>query len=342
MLELVQQANLTALNSFAVAAKCEALVTLSHRHDFYPLSKLDQTSDGPVLMLGAGSNILFVADFPGLVVLNRIRGRQIIDATDKHAYVRLFAGENWHQAVLWTLEQRLYGLENLALIPGLAGAAPIQNIGAYGTELGQFVDHVEVWDRTSGQARMLNRKACQFGYRDSIFKQQPERYFVIQVTLRLTRKARLRLNYPGIRQELDRLAIRQPSAEDVCQAVIRLRSAKLPDPDHTGNAGSFFKNPVVTEAKLKQLQSKWQDIPVFLDQSGRHKLSAAWLIEQCDWKGQRRGDAGMSAQHALVLINHGEASGRDLWDLANLVQQSVNERFGLMLEPEPLIIGADQ
>ena len=342
MVELVQQAELTALNSFSVVAHCKALTTLEHRHDFNSLIELQPYRHGPVMMLGGGSNVLFTADYPGLIVLNRIRGRQILDATDKHAYVRLFAGENWHQAVMWSLAQDLYGLENLALIPGLAGAAPIQNIGAYGVELADLIDHVEVWDRSSNQARMLNTKACKFSYRDSIFKQQPERYFVIQITLRLARKARLKLNYPGIKAELDRLAVNKPTAKDVCQAVINLRTAKLPEPDVAGNAGSFFKNPLISNQLTESLKSNWPDLPVFPDQSGMHKLSAAWLIEQCGWKGYSQGDAAVSARHALVLVNRGQASGKEIMDLARTIQQSVHDRFGLMLTPEPEIVGPSE
>jgi len=300
------------------------------------LSELEQ---GRTLVLGGGSNVLFTADFPGLVVINQLTGKQVLDGTDKHGYLRFFAGENWHDCVLWSLENNYFGLENLSLIPGSAGAAPIQNIGAYGVELDSVLDCVEAWDLETQQLCMLRNADCRFTYRDSMFKQSPNKYWVTSITLKLTRNGRVRLSYRGLKEELQAMGVTRPEPVDVSNAVIRIRTRKLPDPGKIGNAGSFFKNPVVGPQIASQLTEQYPGLPVFAQHDGSSKISAAWLIEQCGWKGFREADAGISDLHALVMVNHGNATGNRILALAMRVRESVSDQFGIRLEVEPYIIG---
>ncbi len=322
-------------NSFAIPAKCERLFALSRTRDLTALSRLDLHQP---LMLGAGTNILFREDYPGDVILNQLQGRQVIDTTDKHAYVRIQAGSNWHETVLWALEQQLSGIENLALIPGTAGAAPVQNIGAYGAELSDTLDLVEVWDTQEKQARMFKAAACELSYRNSIFKQQPERYWILNITLKLSRKPRFKLAYAGLKQQLADSGVEQITAVDVVNAICSLRQQKLPDPEVLPNAGSFFKNPLIDEPKLDKLLQKYPDIPHWPQVETNTKISAAWLIEQCGWKGKRLADAGTATNHALVLVNYGQTTGAELWQLAVKIQAAVDQQFGIKLETEPRIL----
>jgi len=315
------------------------MVELTDGQQLADIMALPEYDPDTVLMLGGGSNVLFTGDYRGLVVINMLSGKQLLDATDKHAFVRFFAGENWHDCVLWALDQGLAGIENLSLIPGSAGAAPIQNIGAYGVELDSVLDCVEAWDLQNNKLIMLRNADCQFTYRDSIFKKSPGRYWVTNITLKLSRGPRVRVAYRGIKEELQKMQIEQATPADVSEAVIRIRTRKLPDPAVIGNAGSFFKNPIVTAENAMRLASQHPGLPSFEQTGGLVKLSAAWMIEQCGWKGHREGDAGISEQHALVFVNHGAATGAELLDLAERVRASVNEGFGLLLDIEPFIPG---
>jgi UDP-N-acetylmuramate dehydrogenase len=247
----------------------------------------------------------------------------------------------WHDFVLWTLSRGLCGLENLALIPGTVGAAPIQNIGAYGVEVRERIHAVEAFDRSNGAMARLDNAACNFAYRDSLFKRDPERYVVTAVEFALPRTPSLRVDYAGLGEELAAMGVSDPTPSQVADAVIRIRRRKLPDPAVLGNAGSFFKNPIVPVAQAEALQAEHPSLPVFRGSSeDTRKLSAAWLIDQCGWKGHREGDAGVAPSHALVLVNHGNATGAQLLDLARRIAGSVRERFGVAIEPEPRIVGA--
>ncbi|MDE2316451.1 MAG: UDP-N-acetylmuramate dehydrogenase, partial [Xanthomonadaceae bacterium] len=239
----------------------------------------------------------------------------------------------------WSLGQGYAGLENLILIPGTVGAAPIQNIGAYGTEVAEFIESVEAWDTREHRVAQLDRATCAFGYRDSLFKRESGRYIVTAVRFALPRAHELRLDYAGIRDELARMGVAKPAPFHVAEAVVHLRTRKLPDPAVIGNAGSFFKNPVVDAAQAETLKREHPDLPAWPQTDGRSKLSAAWLIEAAGLKGQREGDAGISNRHALVLVNHGHASGRELWAFAQQVIAAVQAKFGVRLEPEPVVVG---
>ncbi|MCF6261965.1 MAG: UDP-N-acetylmuramate dehydrogenase, partial [Xanthomonadales bacterium] len=327
--------NLKDHNSFSVAAHCQRLFVLEHLQD---LTQLTQIPLHKPLMLGAGTNILFATDHPGDIILNRLEGRQIIDATDKHAYVRIQAGSNWHETVIWSLDQGLSGIENLALIPGTTGAAPIQNIGAYGVELSDTLDLVEVWDRKNQCAVMLKANDCQLSYRDSIFRQQIDRFWILNITLKLSRKPRLHLAYSGLKLKLDEMGITKPCPSDVAAAVCALRQEKLPDPALLANAGSFFKNPIIDDTDLQRLLQDFPELPNWPHGDKSSKISAAWLIEKCGYKGYRKDAAGISDKHALILVNYGQASGVELWQLAKKIQNAVQYKFKLTLQAEPRII----
>jgi UDP-N-acetylmuramate dehydrogenase len=293
------------------------------------------------MVLGGGSNLLFAGDPPGTVIALETRGISIVEEDGDLAVVRVDAGATWHEFVLWSLEQGLCGLENLALIPGTVGAAPIQNIGAYGVEVRERIRAVEAFDRRENAMARLDNAACAFSYRDSLFKRDPDHYLVTAVEFALPRTPSPRLDYAGIGDELAAMGIAHPTPTQVAHAVIRIRQRKLPDPAVLGNAGSFFKNPVVPAATAADLQSAHPSLPVFRGNGDdTRKLSAAWLIDQCGWKGHREGDAGVAASHALVLVNHGHATGAQLLDLARRIAGSVRERFGVAIEPEPRIVGA--
>jgi UDP-N-acetylmuramate dehydrogenase len=339
--QLLENAPLKARNTFGIAATAPWLVEVHDSAALPHVLALPQVVQAPPLVIGGGSNLLFAGDPAGAVISLATRDVRVLSQDGDHAIVRADAGMPWHPLVMWTLAQGLCGLENLALIPGTAGASPIQNIGAYGTEVGEFIHVVEALDRTTGELQRLDRSACAFAYRDSVFKHHPDRYLVTAVEFALPRTPALRLDYAGIREELGAMGVSAPGARDVADAVVRIRSRKLPDPAVVGNAGSFFKNPIVSQSQADALQVDYPTLPVFRgDAPHNRKLSAAWMIEACGWKGHRDGDAGVSADHALVLVNHGDASGAQLLALARRIAASVHARFGIAIEPEPKVIGA--
>ena len=334
-------ASLRERTTFGVPARAPWLVEVDDADALDEVLALPQVAEGDTLVIGGGSNLLFAGDAPGTVIAMATQDLRVLSDDGGHALVRADAGVAWHPLVMWTLEQGLCGLENLALIPGTAGASPIQNIGAYGTEVGEFIHVIEAFDRHAGTRLRLDRDACAFAYRDSVFKHSPDRYLVTAVEFLLPRTHALRLDYAGIRDELGAMGIAAPTARDVAEAVIRIRQRKLPDPAVVGNAGSFFKNPIVSQAQADALLVDYPTLPVFRgDAAHNRKLSAAWMIEACGWKGHRDGDAGVSAAHALVLVNHGEATGAQLLALARKIAASVQARFGVAIEPEPKLIGA--
>jgi UDP-N-acetylmuramate dehydrogenase len=335
---LFEHAPLAPLNTLHVAATARWLAELRGAAAL-PHLLGQPAARGEMMVLGEGSNVLFAADFPGLVLRPAFAEVHVLDDDGTTAVVRAEAGAGWDALVDWTLARGLAGLENLALIPGLVGAAPIQNIGAYGVEVAGTISRVEAWDRTQRRLVRLARDECGFGYRDSIFKRAPDRWIVTAVEFRLSRAAAPRLDYAGVREELAALGPGEATPQRVAEAVRRLRRRKLPDPALIGNAGSFFKNPVVDAPVAARLREQHPDAPVHPAGEGRGKLSAAWLIERCGWRGHREGDAGIAAEHALVLVNHGHATGAELLALARRVAGSVQERFGVRLEPEPRIVG---
>lgn len=337
---LAQDVALRKWNTLRVPATASWVATVHDPAALQPVLALPQLQGQPTLVLGEGSNILFVADYPGLVLRLAFDRAAIIEESGGAALVRVDAGFPWDRLVDWSLQRGLRGLENLALIPGLTGAAPIQNIGAYGTEVAEFISAVEAYDRQAGRIVRIDANDCGFSYRDSVFKGDLGRWIVCAVELRLRRQRALALDYAGVREELAAMSVAAPSACDVAEAVRRLRRRKLPDPAVVGNAGSFFKNPIVPTRLAEQLRAAHPALPVYPAGDACRKLSAAWLIEAAGWRGFRDGDAGISAQHALVLVNHGHATGEQLLSVARRVAAAVQERFGVTLEPEPRIVGA--
>lgn len=289
----------------------------------------------PVLILGQGSNVLFLDNFDGVVLINRLKG--IAHDEDEHFhYLHIQGGENWHDLVKWSLEKGIAGLENLAMIPGVAGSAPIQNIGAYGIEFERFCEYVEVLNLHSGEIFSLNRAECQFGYRESVFKHQYQHgYAIIAVALKLPKVWQPVLNYGSLTQFNPKTVTPKQVFDEVCA----IRSSKLPNPDEFGNAGSFFKNPVVDQTTFSDIQMAFPTIPHYPQADGRIKLAAGWLIEQCGLKGIQVGGASVHKQQALVLINQGIASGQDVANLAREVRCRVREKFGVELHPEVRFIG---
>lgn len=329
-------------NTFHLDARAACLATVHDTTALPALLATPELRDLPPMVLGAGSNVLFAEDrFAGCLIHLQCHSARIVDDDGERALVHVDAGCGWDALVDWTLDHGLQGLENLALIPGQAGAAPIQNIGAYGVEVGRFITSVHVYDRQAGDYDRLTAERCEFGYRDSVFRREPDRRIVTAIELLLPKSGATDLAYAGLGEELTAMGRLDPTPQNVAAAVRRIRRRKLPDPAVAGNAGSFFKNPVVTRAVAAELQSRFDGVPVFpASTDAERKLSAAWLIEQAGWRGFRDGDAAVSAQHALVLVNLGRATGSQLLTLAHRVADSVQEKFGIALEPEPRIVGA--
>ena len=336
---LTENAPLAARNTLRVNARARLLAELRDASKLPELLDFPAVRHAPLLVLGEGSNLLLAGDFDGTVLAMETRGVQVEQDGDL-ARIAVAAGERWDDFVRWSLGQGYAGLENLILIPGTVGAAPIQNIGAYGTEVAEFIESVEAWDTRERRVARLDRATCAFGYRDSLFKREPGRHIVTAVRFALPRSHALRLDYAGIREELARMGVAKPAPFHVAEAVVHLRTRKLPDPAVIGNAGSFFKNPVVDAAQADTLKREHPELPAWPQPDGRSKLSAAWLIEAAGLKGRREGDAGISNRHALVLVNHGHASGGELWAFAQQAIAAVQAKFGVRLEPEPVVVGA--
>jgi UDP-N-acetylmuramate dehydrogenase len=336
---LTEHASLLQRNTLRVDARAAWLAEVHDAKAIPALLAEPALRGKPLLLLGEGSNVLFAGACEGAVVTMKTHGVEVISQDADAARIRVAAGEHWDDLVRWTLAQGYPGLENLILIPGSVGAAPMQNIGAYGVEVGEFVESVEAFDLPGQRAVRFENAQCEFSYRDSVFKRHPDRWLITAVTLRLPRTHAPRIEYAGLHEELGRMGVANPAPIHVADAVVNLRTRKLPDPAVIGNAGSFFKNPVVPERQAARLRGAHPQLPCW-PVDGGSKLSAAWLIESCGFKGLRDGDAGISQRHALVLVNHGRASGAELSALAQRVRDGVRERFAVTLEPEPRIIGA--
>jgi len=323
---------LQELNTFGLPAVAEYYTEIHAADQLEQLEQWLKRHPMPLLLLGGGSNLVLADRVPGLVARILIRGWHRSDLSASHVRLRVGAGENWHATVEKSIEQGLYGLENLALIPGTVGAAPVQNIGAYGVELKDRVSAVEVFDRQEQCLRDLSPEACRFGYRDSLFKSiEPERYIITAVEFSLARQFTAELSYAGLREGLGNDPV---TPKRVFDTVCRIRREKLPDPTEIGNAGSFFKNPVVSAGQYQQLQHRFESLVAYPD-TGGYKLAAGWLIDQCGLKGFSLEHVGVYPRQALVLVNLGAARREDIERLARHVQQMVQERFGVRLEPEP-------
>ena len=336
-MQIQQNISLKPYNTFQIDVKAKLFYPFTGPEDLDEI--LRANSKVQTIILGGGSNILFTKNFDGLVLKNEIKGIDLIKEDANHVYVKAGAGENWHQLVQYTLQRNFAGLENLSLIPGNVGASPMQNIGAYGVEMKEVFDELEAYHRKDKKIRTFTVNDCEFGYRESVFKKRYKNDFVIlNVTFRLNKKPHFNTSYGAIEQELQKMKIQDLSIQSISQAVINIRTSKLPDPVKIGNAGSFFKNPEISQTQYKKLQSSFTGIIGYPLQNGNIKLAAGWLIEQCGWKGVRRGNAGCHSQQALVLVNHGNATGKEVFDLSEEILQSVRRKFGIQLEREVNII----
>jgi len=331
--------NLKPYNTFGIECYAERYCEVQHTNDLKELILSEKLLDQKHLILGGGSNVLFTSNFAGLVINNSIQGIEISDSNDDYFIVKAGAGVVWHDLVLYSLEQNLGGIENLSLIPGKCGAAPIQNIGAYGVELKDSFYSLQALDKKSGELHEFNSRDCEFGYRNSIFKNKAKGQFIItSISLKLHRNPKLNLEYGAIQQTLEDLGIQNPNIQDVSRAVINIRQSKLPDPRHIGNAGSFFKNPVLNLEVFNTLKEKHPGIPSYPVSDDEVKVPAAWLIDQAGWKGKTFGTYGVHIKQALVLVNYGGAKGSEISELASKIQNDVLQKFGVKLEPEVTII----
>ncbi len=338
-LTLLHDVSLRELNTFGIDAHAHTLVSVKTVADLEAIAADPQLSVLPRLILGGGSNLLLTKDVAGLVLHMVNTGRMVVSESEQQVIVRAEAGENWHEFVQWTLSQGLPGLENLSLIPGSVGAAPIQNIGAYGSELAEFFHSLTLFDFVTRKTQVLSRDDCHFGYRDSIFKHAlRDRAVIIDVSFALPRQWQPNLRYAELAAELAARSVSEPSAQDIADAVIAIRRRKLPDPAQIGNAGSFFKNPVVSQAQHAQLLAKYPQLVSYAQADGSVKLAAGWMIDHCGWKGRALGAAGVHERQALVLVNPGGAAGSDVLALATKIVDDVRTRFGVSLETEPVIV----
>lgn len=338
-LPIRRDCSLRHLNTFGIDARAAVCLPVDGVDTLRAVRNDRELSILPRLILGGGSNLLLTQDFPGLVLHMRNTGMRVVGEDDAFVYVTAAAGENWHRFVQWSLNLGFGGLENLSLIPGSVGAAPIQNIGAYGVEIKDCFHSLTAFDFIDGRTLTLDHAACRFAYRDSIFRQElRDRAVVLDVTFALPRRWQARLHYADLMQELSARRIDSPSPREIADAVMAIRTRKLPDPAQIGNAGSFFKNPLVSAQQRDSLLARYPQLVSYAQPDGAYKLAAGWLVDRCGWKGRSLGAAGVYAKQALVLINEGGASGREIVALAQAIQADVQERFGVRLEPEPVFV----
>ena len=338
MIRILENISIKNFNTFRVEAKARYFAAISCYNKLRSLIQERKPAEKKLLVMGGGSNLLFTGDFNGWVLRNEIKGIEIVEDTDNHVLVKVGGGENWSDFVDLTVDSGWGGLENLSLIPGTAGAAPVQNIGAYGAEQKDAFVSLEACNLITGKICTYNRLECDFGYRSSLFKAAEKgKWFVLNVTYRLQKKPELNLGYAPLRKAFEGKPAEQITVKAVCDAVKSIRRSKLPDPQTLGNAGSFFKNPVVRQEKFNRLQRQFPEMPFYQLENESVKIPAGWLIEQCGWKGKRIGNAGVHHQQALVIVNFGGATGQEILQLANAIQYDVRQQFDIELKSEVLI-----
>ena len=334
---------LQKFNTFGFKVTAEQSIWVKNQAELLSAMRIAHSENKPWRVLGGGSNVVLTQDLPGITLMMRIPGKKLLRETPTHWIIEAGAGENWHDFVAWTLDQGWPGLENLALIPGTCGAAPIQNIGAYGLEVGQYVESVEALDTSilneANPWVRISGKECEFSYRDSLFKRIPNRYIVTQVNFAIPKVWQANLSYTELAKKLSGL---EPiSAQAIFKCICDIRRSKLPDPDLLGNAGSFFHNPVVDENQLIQMKQQFPNLVFFATDSSqgqaRYKIAAGWLIDQCGFKGYRQGNVGVYSQQALVLVNHGGGHGKELLALAQTIKEKIHAKFGVDLTQEPVV-----
>ncbi len=339
-MQIIENHPLKNLNTFGIDASARFFALCKNETEMIDFVPETSKKFNRIMILNGGSNVLFTSDFNGLVIKIANSGFEILDENQEQVFIRVAAGQNWDDFVMSCLKKGYYGLENLTMIPGNTGAAPMQNIGAYGVEQKDLFFSLEALNRKTGKTETFDQKQCKFGYRESIFKNtHKDRYIILNVTYRLSKIPLVKTDYGAIKLELEKLGKSQnPGPADVSQAVRNIRTNKLPDPEELGNAGSFFKNPVVGREKYLQLKNAFPEVAAFPLENGNYKLAAGWMIDRLGWKGRRTGDAGVCKTQALVLVNHGKAKGSDILNLAGDIQKSVKAEFGIDLEPEVNIL----
>jgi len=334
-LQVQAQVSLKPFNSFGIDVRARLFAEAANDSDVREALAYAAGHQLPLLVIGGGSNLLLTQDIDALVLRMASQGIRVVQDDGIQVVVEAEAGEAWHPFVLWTLAQGFSGLENLSLIPGTVGAAPMQNIGAYGVEIKDVFAGLTALDRQTGELRDFSLAECNFAYRDSLFKHETGRWLILRVRFALSRAVHLKLEYGPVQQRLTEQGITRATPSDVSRAICSIRSEKLPDPAVLGNAGSFFKNPLVSQALAAELQLQYPDLVAYPQADGQMKLAAGWLIDKAGWKGFRDGDAGVHRLQALVLVNYGAATGQDIAGLALRIQQDIEKRFQVVLEMEP-------
>jgi len=343
-MEILKNYNLSKLNTFGIEAKAKFFVEVKSETDLLELFNLPDFKNNQKIFLGGGSNILFIKDFNGIIVLNKLKGIEIIKEDSESVWIRSMGGELWNGLVTFAVNNKYWGIENLALIPGTVGAAPIQNIGAYGVEVKDALENVEAYDVENGEKKIFSKEECELGYRESVFKNKLKgKYFIGAVILKLSKTPKPNISYQILSDSLKENNIEVKNSKDVSDVISEIRKKKLPDPKVTGNAGSFFKNVLVPLSRLRELLQAYPNTPYFEDNE-IIKIPTGWLIEQCgpesgiSWKGYRMGNVGVHEKQALILVNYGGATGEEIIELANKIKTSVKEKFDLELVPEVNII----
>jgi len=335
-----ENVSLKPYNTFGVEAIAKYFAVASNQDEVREILNWTKENNQKILLLSGGSNMLIVNDWDGLALKIEMHGIEIVESNEDEAIVKVNSAEVWNDFVQWCIERDLGGLENLSLIPGRAGTAPIQNIGAYGVEIKDTMTELTALEIATGQLRTFTNEQCKFGYRDSVFKNELKgQYLILDVSFKLTKKNhKLHTEYGAIRNELAQMGIENPTIKDVAQAVIKIRQSKLPDPKKIGNSGSFFKNPIIDQKLFNELKLKFPEIVGYPSGDDKVKVAAGWLIENAGWKGKRFGDAGVHKDQALVLVNHGNATGKEIYDLSEKIIQDIFEKYNIHLEREVNVI----
>ena len=338
-MNVIENYPLIKLNTFGIDVKAKYFTSINTVNELIEIKKSEKFKDHELLILGGGSNILFTKDFNGLVILNNIKGKEIVDQNDDSIILKIGAGENWHELVMYCVDNGWGGIENLSLIPGNTGTAPMQNIGAYGVEIKETFVELEALEISSGKIVKFSNSECEFGYRESVFKNKMKnKYIILNITLELNKNPILNINYGDIKAILETKKIETPKIKDVSNAIISIRQRKLPDPKKIGNSGSFFKNPIIDINLLKLIEEKYPNVVSYKINENEFKIAAGWMIEKAGWKGKKFNNFGVHENQALVLVNYGLANGKEIFNLSEKIILDIKEKFGITLEREVNII----
>ena len=338
-MNIIENYPLLKLNTFGIDVKAKYFTSINTINELIEVTKTNVFKDLELLILGGGSNILLTKDFDGLVILNNIKGKEIIDQNQQSIFLKIGAGENWHELVMYCVDNGWGGIENLSLIPGNTGTAPMQNIGAYGVEIKETFLELEALEISSGKIVKFNNSDCEFGYRESVFKNKMKnQYIILNITLELKKNPVLNINYGDVKAILESQNIKNPGIKEVSNAIIRIRQSKLPDPKKIGNSGSFFKNPLVSLNQLELIKKKYPNVVNYEINENEFKIAAGWLIERAGWKGKKFNNYGVHEKQALVLVNYGLANGMEIFELSEKIILDIKDKFGITREREVNII----